>query len=73
MTVPVSKALKFALLVSDQSGFPSAFVEFASFYIKQPFMKTKKLNAIKPYCFVKEVAQNHSIQNLLKNLICSPS
>jgi len=56
-----------------QSGCSSALNEPASFYIKQTFMKTNQLSAIKPYSFLKEVAQNHSLQNLLKNIICSPS
>ncbi|KQN34298.1 hypothetical protein ASE92_11850 [Pedobacter sp. Leaf41] len=34
MTVPLPKALRFALLAFSQSGFLITFTEFTSFYIK---------------------------------------
>ncbi len=35
-------------------------------------MKTKELNAIDLFHF-QEVQQDHSLKNLFKNIICSPS
>jgi hypothetical protein len=71
LTVPLAKALEFALLVFHQSGFLLLF-EYASFYIKLPFMKTNKLTAIKMIHF-QEVVFDHSLKFFLKNIICSPS
>jgi hypothetical protein len=68
-----AKSIEVRLIGAYQSGCSSAFVELTSFYIKPTFMKTNQLNAIKPYCFLTEVAQSHSLQNLLNNIICSPS